>query len=288
MSRSQHDRVPSGLADDRGDPGQDISWVVTDLDGTIVGRDLRLVERSAAAARAFRATGGEVFVATGRSEESAGPFHRELGLDTPAILYNGARITDLARNEPLLDLTLDRTRRDAVRETIPRLAANIGVVGFCQDVAYILRDAPILPDYARRDAVALRPLDGRPMSELAFSKIMIIGANASDLVTPRLLLADAGITGHLVQSEAGYLEVLPSGASKGDALLWLARERNVDPRRIAAIGDNPNDASMLAAAGLGIAVAEAHPDAKAAADLVIGSCDSGALADLITLLDSRR
>lgn len=49
MSQPQYDLVPSGFADDRVDLAQDISWVVTDLDGTIVGCDLQLVERSVAA-----------------------------------------------------------------------------------------------------------------------------------------------------------------------------------------------------------------------------------------------
>lgn len=109
------------------DVGTTISWIVTDLDGTIVGRDLRLVERSVAALEAFRRDGGEVYIATGRNEVSALPFYRRLGLDTPAILYNGARITDLSTGERLLDRKVDSRRRSAVRVIMPRLSDRFGV-----------------------------------------------------------------------------------------------------------------------------------------------------------------
>jgi len=265
---------------------RDIRWLVTDLDGTIVGRDLQLVQRSVQAVRAFRRSGREVFVATGRNEESALPYYTALGLDTPAILYNGARIVDLTTGKRLRDLTVDAQRLAGVREIMPRLATRLGVVGFCDRHAYVLRDGPKLASYAARDRIALLPADrlSGPPEETGFSKIMIIGAGPDDLGEPRKLLADVGVRDHLVQSESGYLEVLPDGADKGSALRWLAAYRGIDIAQIAAIGDNPNDAAMISVAGLGVAVSGAHADARAAADLVVGRCENGAVAELIASL----
>ncbi|MEV0838234.1 HAD hydrolase family protein [Actinocatenispora sera] len=67
-------------------------WLVSDLDGTLVDRSQRIAERDAAAVAEFRAAGGAVLLATGRTERSALPYHRMLDLDTPLIVYNGARI----------------------------------------------------------------------------------------------------------------------------------------------------------------------------------------------------
>lgn len=259
-------------------------WIVTDLDGTIVGRDLRLVQRSVEAVAAFRRTGGEVYIATGRNEVSALPFHRELGLDTPAILYNGARITDLSTGERLLDRTVDRDRRLAVQRILPRLSDRFGIVGFWHEAAYALRPAESLPAYAHRDAIELLPPGGLRLANTEFSKIMIIGDPDAALEEPRALLAELGVSDDLVQSEKGYLEVLPVGADKGSALRWLAEHRGVDLAQIAAIGDNPNDAAMIAQAGLGVAVTGAHQDAIAAADQVVGRCEDGAVAELVALV----
>ena len=48
-----------------------------------------------------------------------------------------------------------------------------------------------------------------------------------------------------------------------------------------AVGDYSNDVSMLLAAGVGVAVANATPDAKAAADVVTVSNEDHAIARVI-------
>ncbi|MFG1613449.1 HAD family hydrolase [Nonomuraea wenchangensis] len=52
---------------------------------------------------------------------------------------------------------------------------------------------------------------------------------------------------------------------------------------MAAVGDNPNDLDMIAAAGLGVAVGDGHPDVRAAAGTVVRSCADGAVADVVDL-----
>ena len=65
--------------------GSRIRWIVTYLDGTLVGADLRIVQRSGEALAASR----------------PGRCHPQRGLRTPAILYNGARVVDLDRGDVL-------------------------------------------------------------------------------------------------------------------------------------------------------------------------------------------
>ncbi|MGW2592514.1 HAD hydrolase family protein [Streptomyces sp. NPDC001515] len=251
-------------------------WIVTDLDGTLVDRDLRLVPRSVAALRRFRDRGGTVFIATGRTEESAAPYHRELGLDTPMILCNGARITDPRTGDHLLDLDLGPVwprLRDLV---LPALPEGVGAVGFSGGDARVLRAAPALADYARRDRIAL--LTAPP--ERAPVKVMLI----SDGRSPALLAAL--VSPHcpdalLVQSEDTYLEILPPGAGKDAALRVLTARYGVDTSRVAAIGDNPNDTAMIRLAGLGAAVGDGHPHVREAADIVVAPCSEGAVADLV-------
>ena len=52
------------------------------------------------------------------------------------------------------------------------------------------------------------------------------------------------------------------------ALRKLAKARGIPLEDCACVGDDSPDAPILEAAGLGIAVADAHPDALAAANLV--------------------
>jgi 3-deoxy-D-manno-octulosonate 8-phosphate phosphatase (KDO 8-P phosphatase) len=68
--------------------------------------------------------------------------------------------------------------------------------------------------------------------------------------------------------ELGIRHVIQGAEDKLDALTRLARERRLPLEQCACLGDDTPDVAILREAGLGIAVADAHPDALAAADLV--------------------
>lgn len=68
--------------------------------------------------------------------------------------------------------------------------------------------------------------------------------------------------------ELGIRHVTQGANDKLAALAKLARSRKIDLEHVACVGDDTPDAPILEAAGLGVAVADAHPDALAAADLV--------------------
>jgi 3-deoxy-D-manno-octulosonate 8-phosphate phosphatase (KDO 8-P phosphatase) len=68
--------------------------------------------------------------------------------------------------------------------------------------------------------------------------------------------------------ELGIRYVTQGAADKLAALRRLARSRGVSLEECACIGDDTPDAPILDAAGVGIAVLDAHADALAAANLV--------------------
>lgn len=73
-------------------------------------------------------------------------------------------------------------------------------------------------------------------------------------------------------SSAHNLEFGVPGCSKGVSLRWLCRHLGIDGSEVVAFGDGENDKEMLEFAGRGLAVANAQPACRAAADEVIGSC----------------
>ena len=73
-------------------------------------------------------------------------------------------------------------------------------------------------------------------------------------------------------------------AQKGVALVRLAEHLGIDPAETVAFGDDLNDVTMLRAAGLGVAMANASPEAKAAADMETESCDESGVGKAILRL----
>jgi hydroxymethylpyrimidine pyrophosphatase-like HAD family hydrolase len=80
------------------------------------------------------------------------------------------------------------------------------------------------------------------------------------------------------------IEISAAGVNKATALAEICDERAVDAADVVAFGDHLNDLPMLAWAGLGVAVANAHPDVIDAADEVTASNDDDGVAAVLERL----
>ena len=99
------------------------------------------------------------------------------------------------------------------------------------------------------------------------------------LAALRPRLEALGLPGvRLVESQSDYLEVLAARTGKGRALRKVVDRLGIPARRVMAVGDGENDADMLAWAGIGVAMGQGHPAAKAAADVVAPSVEEDGLA----------
>ena len=77
------------------------------------------------------------------------------------------------------------------------------------------------------------------------------------------------------------IEITSQGLGKGQAVAWLARHLGIDREQVMCFGDNTNDASMLRAAGVGVAMGNAVAELKAQANLVAPPCAEDGLARLL-------
>jgi hydroxymethylpyrimidine pyrophosphatase-like HAD family hydrolase len=74
------------------------------------------------------------------------------------------------------------------------------------------------------------------------------------------------------------VEVTAAGVNKATALAELAEALGIPASDVVAFGDYPNDIPMLAWAGHGVAVANAHPDVIEIADEVTATNDEDGVA----------
>ena len=80
---------------------------------------------------------------------------------------------------------------------------------------------------------------------------------------------------------SSFVEMAAAGVGKEAALALLAAERGLDADRVVAFGDHLTDAAMVAWAGHGVAVANAHPAVLAVADEVCASNDDDGVAEVL-------
>ena len=87
----------------------------------------------------------------------------------------------------------------------------------------------------------------------------------------------------VVQTAPFYLEVIPSCINKGQGVLDTCNSLGIDPKDTFAFGDAENDIPMLRTAGLGVAMGNASPAVKEAADHITLSNNEDGIA--VTLTD---
>jgi len=260
--------------------------LVTDVDGTLLDRRHQLPAENVAAIRALKGSGILFTLATGRIELAVRPFVEALGLKTPLILYNGARVVDPTTGECLWQAHLPPDSVETALGILRELPVDVNL--YSEGRLYVEAVTPRVQDHLNKDKVAAREVGDL----LAFfrngcpgpvTKLLIIGEEPAFEAFARELERRLGdpMPVHLVSSDPIYLEMLPAGASKGEGLRWLCRLLGVPLEQVVAVGDAPNDIDMIEAAGLGVAVANAHPDVLAAADYVAPACDEGAVAHVI-------
>lgn len=255
--------------------------VAIDLDGTLLNRQHRLSERSRLALRRLQERGVRIILASGRMHCSSVPFAAALGLRDPLISYNGAMVKWEQTGKILHHLPVPR---EAAAEVVA-FAADRGLHLnlYFDDVWYVQANTPWTRLYAERTGVT--PVIRPDLPEWAAgrepTKVILIDEPA--VISSLLLEWRARARGRLyvTTSEPEYLEFMHPQVSKGWALRRVREYFGLAREDTAAFGDNPNDVPLLQEAGLGVAVANAHPETKAVADLVTASNDEDGVAQVI-------
>jgi Cof subfamily protein (haloacid dehalogenase superfamily) len=263
----------------------DARLAAVDLDGTLLRSDLTVSERSRAAIALARAHGVDVVIVSARSPRSVRGLAREVGVGGLAVCANGAIVYDLERDRIVRHEPLDaevvrrvaRAWRDRRAEVVFGWELELR---FGSEPAYeALRDPLAWP----RPANSFPPMDvsawERPVTKLL---ARAPGADLDALVAEAQSIA--GTAAVATRAGGTYVELMAPGVSKEAAVARLAEERGVDRSQVAAFGDQPVDAGLLAWAGLGVAVANAHPAALAAADVVTASNDEDGVAIVLESL----
>jgi Cof subfamily protein (haloacid dehalogenase superfamily) len=254
--------------------------LVADIDGTLVNVDREITPPVRAAVRAAQARGVRVCLATGRIWPSARRFVDGLGADPPAILSNGAMVYDFARDEVWLKVSLPAEHARAVLRILrghPAVQPHL----YVDDRVFIGRMTALTEAYQRKDR-----LRAGVVGDLADwlrddpMKVLVIGEPpALEAVVSEIQALPFAVNS--VFSEPTYLEILPPGVSKGEALRVVAGRLGVAREEIVAVGDNLNDLAMVEYAGLGVAMANAPEALRARADYVAPSNDEHGLGEVI-------
>ena len=271
-----------------------IKLVAIDLDGTLLNGKKEISPKNKAAIAKAKAQGVKVVICTGRPLSAIHTFLSELNLEEAgdySVTFNGGlvqrndtgeiieknnlRFEDLKTLIQLaqaLDLPLDVLSEEKVYH-LPTSATNQSLYATMN---------PLLTHFS----VGLDELD----PERIYNKA-VIGFDQVFLDQQiKKIPEDIREQFEVIKSRDMLLEFMPQGVTKAYGLSLLARDLGLEPANVMGIGDEENDLSMIAYAGIGVAMANATAEVKAAADVETASNEEDGVALAIEkyVLNERR
>lgn len=256
------------------------SLFLSDFDGTLVRKDGTISEKNKTAIEDFRKAGGIFAIVTGRMFSSIRPRLLELGLDdTLVAAYQGGMIAESCTGRVL---KYSAFSHDEVLEIVKYLEQDkkLHLHIYSGDLLFSNFDDDYLKLYEKicgvKAIVSDMPLSEKIISEnLTVCKVISLLDPSKRQELYRRLSAVFGERFQVTTSSDWMVEVVPEDAKKSAALDFLSDFYAIPRERVAAIGDQLNDLSMIEAAGGKFAVGNAAEELKKIATVVASSEEDG-------------
>ena len=250
-----------------------IKLVAIDMDGTLLNSKKELLEETKQYFKDFhkKETDTLLVLCTGRPESGIRPYLKDLGYleeNHYIISQNGANIYESRTGKRVMDAFLDSA---AIQKWIELGKKHgISVMGAGVDYYYCFDQEPT--EWMEFDVKLvtgkLKRIPTKESLNTDFYKILLMGDEEQLNEFETFIPEEWRDEFYVVRSQKYLVEVLTKGVNKAFGLEQLAKELNIQPSEIAAIGDAANDIEMLEYAGLAIAMGNASEEVKAVSDIV--------------------
>lgn len=242
--------------------------IAIDSDGTLKHTDGTISEKTKDIIRKVNLN-NMVVICTARPRYHTLKVSNEVGCNQYLISSNGTEVFDNIQSKVIWSSYLLPSDCQKIYDDISNL--DLRTIFVCDNVEYVT-------NFTRNKSQIL--LDDKNINEMLSKKIkqiMIIGKEEEKikkyqekvLKDYKLNVIDTSNT----SKEEIWFSIISPNASKGEALKQLSKYLKIPNKNVIAIGNDNNDLSMIKMAGVGIAVANATPDLKRAADKIIKSND---------------
>ncbi len=248
-----------------------IKAVFFDIDGTLISWDTRTIPASVfAALDSLREKGILCFVATGRSRFEIEAAHLLDGLCFDGYLLNNGQLATDGQGRAFFSTPIDAGDLDRLLQWVDARGVSCWMVS-AEESAINHADAAARKALSDISTPLPRQADLRRLCRNPVYKFSLF-LPPEEL--PMALLPHCSKT----QWHAFGHDIFSSAGGKEQAFLATLKHFGLNAAECMAFGDSDNDAGLLRAAGIGVAMAESSALARSAADFVTRDCnDDGIL-----------
>ncbi len=260
--------------------------LVIDIDGTLVNRYGNISAEDKEALTKVRDLGMQVSLSTGRGLQASLNVINQLSLDSYHMSFDGALVSSPSRGE---EIYVQPVSRETVKQMV-EVAHQYDLDLELYTVTHYFAERETWSTNAHRQFFGIYPtiVDfAKVWQRERIIKGALVPITPQETTKARDFCRQFGDSLHFswVRTPAfpdvDFINILAPGVSKGKALEALASHLGVPLTEVIAVGDGTNDISLLASAGLAIAMGNAPSEVKAIADYVTLDVDHSGLAAAI-------
>lgn len=260
---------------------------LSDLDGTLLQTDKTISQESIRILEDLLKKGLQFSIVTARTPCTVIDILKQVKLSLPIGCMNGAVLYDLEKQRYIEYQSISYANSEVISKIFSKFQADVFIHTLAQNgILYIyhdkIRTKAALDFYHERMNLPLKHYEQAPLPKgqetIYFTgigekqKIRLV--YDSLLSSPVSSMLQMCFYQDIYDDDVYFLEIYAEKASKKYALERLKERSNAN--YVVAFGDHENDLDMLETADLGIAVENATPNCKMAANQIIGhhNCSS--------------
>lgn len=271
--------------------------IIMDVDGTLLNSYKKIPEKTKAELLRVQKEGALLVLASGRPFTGLADFAKELEMEKNQgllVAFNGSKVVNCQTGETMFDETIPVEEGQAVLEHMKKFDVrpmiNKGEYMYVNDVfnnkVHIYGDEVNIIQYESRGGkFKLCEIDDlAKFADFPLNKILTagepeyLGAHYKEMMQPFVNKLSAMFTSPV------YFEFTAKGIDKAKALDCVLKTLGYEKDDMIAFGDGENDCSMVAYAGLGVAMANAVDVLKNVADKTTLSNDEDGIAQILKKL----
>ncbi len=266
--------------------GDNYNMLVLDIDGTLVGSDKTISEKTREAIIKAQQRGKIVAIASGRSIAGIRKTASNISLEQYGgyvIAYNGTTVVNCKTGECIYNQMVPKELVKPVYEAAKRV--NAGIVVYNDNTKEMISGNG-LNEYIKIDAEACNVTinevsDFVKAINFPFNKFLLSGKPEHMAEVEKIMAKEFGDRLNVFRSDPFYVELLPRYVDKGVAVEKLVKHLDIQREKVICIGDSYNDLPMLRFAGMGVAMGNAQQEVKEMADYVTASNDEDGIVNVI-------
>ncbi|MBU3091696.1 sugar-phosphatase [Clostridium sp. CF011] len=257
--------------------------IALDMDGTLLNDKKQISQVNFDAIQQAKKNGIKVVLASGRPLVGFKRYLEELNLiseDNYAVAFNGALVQNTEGNRTIAKTTLTIEDYKYLYELSKELKVNIHAL--TENTVISPKDTKYTRNEAEMNHISNEVIAVEDVGEgTTIVKVMFV--DEPDIIDEVMQRIPEEVSDKytIVRSAPFYLEFLHKSVNKGTGVAALAKELNIKQEEVICIGDAGNDIHMIKYAGLGVAMGNAFPEVKRAANFITKTNEQDGVAHII-------